>query len=45
MPSLSGAVARKPEDGRLVHLVKDLPADDRRTSISAQPSAERGVAA
>jgi acetyltransferase len=39
------AVARKREDGRLVHLVKNLRADDRHTSVSGQPFAERGVTA
>jgi acetyltransferase len=39
------AVARRRADGRLVHLVKDLRADDRHTSVSGQPLAERGVTA
>jgi acetyltransferase len=37
------AVARKPEDGRLVHLVKDLPADNRPASVSGQRFAESVV--
>jgi hypothetical protein len=39
------AVARKPEDGRLVQLVKDLTIDNQHTSISEQPLAERVVGA
>jgi acetyltransferase len=38
-------VVRKPEDGRLVHFVKDLPTHNQHTSICAQPSAERIVGA
>ncbi len=39
------AVARKPEDGCLVHLVKDLPADNRPASVSGQPFAVSVVTA
>jgi acetyltransferase len=39
------AVVRKPEDGRLVRLLKDLPADDQHTIVSGRPFAECVVAA
>jgi len=38
-------VARKREDGRLVHLVKDLTAHDQRTSASRRPLGECVIAA
>jgi len=39
------AVVRKPEDDRLVHLFKDLPADNQHTIVSRRPFAECVVAA